>query len=167
MSTNTPTQPTRQARNLLITCAHTLLFAAYPVLAMLAFNIGEMPASDALRALALSLVAAVLLLLVLRLILRDWAKASLVSTGALILFFSYGHIYELVRQYNLAEVFLGKHKFLLPLWLILFGIWFWWVVARLKKTQEVVRFMNILGAVLILLPSSPSPAIRCTPRATR
>ncbi len=152
MSTNTPSQPTRRGRNPLITCAHTLLFAAYPVLALLAFNIGELPASDALRALALSLVAAVLLLLVSRLILRDWAKASLVSTGALILFFSYGHIYELVREYNLAEAFLGKHKFLLPLWLILFGIWFWWVVAKLKKTWEVVRFMNILGAVLILLP---------------
>jgi hypothetical protein len=119
---------------------------------MLAINIGEMPASDALRALALSLILAVLLLLFMRLILRDWAKASLVSSGALVLFFSYGHVYELVREYNLADAFLGKHKILLPVYLILFGIWFWWVVARLKKRQEAVRFFNILGTVLLLLP---------------
>jgi hypothetical protein len=137
---------------LLGTCAHTLLFAAYPLLAMLAFNIGEIPASDALRALLVSLLAALLLLLVMRLILRDWAKASLVSTGGLILFFSYGHIYDLVRQYNLADAYLGKHKILLPLFLILFGVWFWWVAARLKKKRDVVRFLNVLGVVLVLLP---------------
>ena len=151
--TTTPSQPTpKRARSLLGTCAHTLLFAAYPVLAMLAFNIGEIPSSDALRALLVSLIAALLLLLVMRLILRDWAKASLVSTGGLILFFSYGHIYDLVRQYNLADAFLGKHKFLLPLFLVLFVVWFWWVAARLKKTQDVVRFLNVLGVVLVLLP---------------
>ena len=46
----------------------------------------------------------------------------------------------------------GKHKVLLPVWLILFGLWSWWVVARLKKRQEAVRFFNILGGVLALLP---------------
>src|SRR3989337_1154658 len=150
--TNPPQQTTHKSRNLLVTCGHTILFAAYPVLAMLAFNIGEIPVSDALRVLVVSLIAAILLLLVLRLILRDWVKASLISTGALILFFSYGHIYDLVRQYNLAEVILGKHKFLLPLWVIIFGIWIWWVVKKLKKTREAVQFFNILGVVLLLLP---------------
>ena len=152
MSANPPPKSPNRLRRWTGACAHTLLFAAYPVLAMLAYNIGEMPASDALRALLVSLAAAFLLLLVMRLILRDWVKASLVSTGALVLFFSYGHIYELVREYNLADALLGKHKVLLPVWLILFGLWSWWVVARLKKRQEAVRFLNILGGVLVLLP---------------
>jgi hypothetical protein len=152
MTENASKLPTNRARDVLITCANTFLFAAYPVLAMLAFNIGEMPASDALRFLLISLVAALLLLLIMRLILKDWAKASLVSTGGLILFYSYGHIYDLVRKYNIAETLLGKHKFLLPFWLVLFGIWFWWVVARLKKTRQATNFFNILGVVLVVMP---------------
>ena len=133
MSANPPPKSPNRLRRWTGACAHTLLFAAYPVLAMLAYNIGEMPASDALRALLVSLAAAFLLLLVMRLILRDWVKASLVSTGALVLFFSYGHIYELVREYNLADALLGKHKVLLPVWLILFGLWSWWVVSAAEE----------------------------------
>jgi hypothetical protein len=48
MSANLPEKSAGRFRRLLGTCAHTLLFAAYPVLAMLAYNIGEMPASAAL-----------------------------------------------------------------------------------------------------------------------
>jgi hypothetical protein len=138
--------------NLLLTILPVILFAAYPVLAMLAHNVSEMLITDSLRSLIFSILGAVILFLVMRLLVRDWAKASLITTGLLILFFAYGQVFDLARERNVAALVLGKHKWLFPIWCLFMGLWVWWVVKKLKKTNELIRYFNVLGIVLILFP---------------
>ena len=58
---------------------HVVLFALYPILALLAFNISEINVSAGFRALLISLSAALLLMVVFRFIYRDWRRVALVS----------------------------------------------------------------------------------------
>ncbi|MEJ2606706.1 MAG: hypothetical protein P8Z41_08525, partial [Anaerolineales bacterium] len=73
-------------RNLVL---HPFLFAGYPILALLAYNIEWAVPQDALRSLVVTLLAALLLLLVARWLTKDWLKAGLIVTAAVLLFFSY------------------------------------------------------------------------------
>ena len=74
---------------------HTLLLAAYPVLALFANNLGEVSTDVFLRSLAISLAAATALLLLARAVLKSWHRAALLVSLLLLAFFAYGHVYDL------------------------------------------------------------------------
>jgi hypothetical protein len=143
------TMPQKSSRLIIF---HPLLFALYPVLALLAINLDQVPAQTALRSALLSLFAATVLYLSLRLILRDSARAALLSTLGLILFFSYGHIYQLVEGKALAGFVYGKHRFLATLWLLLFLAGIFWILKKLKSPHELNLLLNIVSAALLLFP---------------
>lgn len=99
---------------------HPLLLGAYPVLALLAFNIEQTEAKTAIRAFIVTMIVVILLLLLLRLLIRDWQKAALTCSMLVILFFTYGHIYEYLQQ---VSVMVGRHRYIAPLWVIIFYPW--------------------------------------------
>ena len=73
-----------------------LVFSAYPVLALLASNIGQVKAGSVWRPLLVSILFGGLLFLLLRLLLRDSYRAAFLTTLWMALFFSYGHIYMML-----------------------------------------------------------------------
>src|SRR5919112_4063198 len=97
---------------------HVFLFAIYPILALLAINISEVDPSSAWRSVLLAIVAAGLLTLAFYAIFRDWGRAALLSTIALILFYSYGHVYILLKEVNLGGFYFFRHRTLIPVWIV-------------------------------------------------
>src|SRR5688572_27581903 len=80
---------------------HPFLFAVYPILALLAFNIAEVDVLSGLRPISVALIVVGLLAFILRLVHRDWRLGALSLTIVLILFYSYGHIYILLKGTNI------------------------------------------------------------------
>jgi len=138
----------------MVSILNSFLIALYPTLALLSHNIEELLLSSALRALLVSVIVWCLLLLILQLIVKDWGKASLLCVVFLILFFSYGNIYSLLKQRSFAGFSFGHHKILFPLWILAAVVWFWWVTRKLRNPAKVIKFFNTFGVVLILLPVS-------------
>jgi hypothetical protein len=85
-------------RRLLASILYPFLFGAFPVLSLLAHNIMEVPANDAGRALVIVLLATGGLLLVVGAWFRDLDRTALLVTMIWILFFSYGHLYQVLRD---------------------------------------------------------------------
>ncbi|HEX2993485.1 MAG TPA: hypothetical protein VHP14_01600 [Anaerolineales bacterium] len=131
---------------------HSLLFAVYPIIALLAINASELDVSSGLRPLLLSALTACLLLLVSQLISRDWKRAALLTTIVLILFFSYGHVYILLKSVNLNGFFLFRHRTLIPLWLVMVGVAIWWASRRSLDLQPVTYGLNVIGLLLLIFP---------------
>lgn len=133
---------------------HPVLFALYAVIALLAANIQQVSLSDSTRAFAVVAAGTLLLLLTLRLVLRDWQKAGVICTLCLALFFSYGHVYGLLKTTSLFGLMLGRHRILLPLWMCIFTIVCWLIHTRLRASGRLTRALNFAGAVLILIPTT-------------
>ncbi len=131
---------------------HSLLFAVYPVIALLAFNISEVELSSGFRPLLLSLLMAGSLLLVLRVIYRDWRRAALLATIILILFFSYGHVYILLKGVNVNGFYLFRHRTLVPIWLGLAGLTIWWASRKSLNLTSATYTLNLVGLFLLILP---------------
>ena len=130
---------------------HPLLIAAYPVLALLAYNIEEISPRMSLRALATSLIVSVVLLLFCRWLLKDWNKAGLVASITLILFFSYGHVYKLAETMN-SSLLLGRHRILTPTFLVIWSLLVWLVVRQKGDLSGANRIFNLVAAVAIFFP---------------
>ena len=131
---------------------HPFLFAVYPAVALLGHNITEVRAGVAVRAILVSLVFCCLLLVLFRLLLRDWDRAAVVTTLALILFFTYGHIYNFLRTRSLAGISLDHHRYLAPLWLLLFVGVVAVLVWKKPALSRVHGFLNLVVCVALAFP---------------
>ena len=111
-----------------------------------------MPLGDASRSLAIVLAASMGLLLFLRLLLRDWLRAALLSSVLLILFFSYGHVYQVLKASELGGVLLGRHRYLLPLWGLLLVAAVWGVRTGGRSLRQATIVLNVVSIAALALP---------------
>lgn len=72
---------------------YPFLFAAYPVLGLLAANIGNARPEAGFRPVAVAMLGAAILFGLLRLLTRDWHRAAFASAAWISLFAAYGHAY--------------------------------------------------------------------------
>jgi hypothetical protein len=77
---------------------YPLLFAAYPVLGLLAVNVGNARPAAGVRPVAIAIVGAAILFGLLRLLTRDWHRAAFVSAVWISLFAFYGHAYLWLQE---------------------------------------------------------------------
>jgi hypothetical protein len=131
---------------------HPFLFAVYPIVALLAFNISEVDFSSGFRPLLLSILLAGLLILVPYWIYRDWRRTALISTILLLLFFSYGQVYILLKGINLNGLYLFRHRTLIPIWFGLGALMVWWASRKSLNITSATFTLNIVGLFLLILP---------------
>lgn len=131
---------------------HPLLFSAYPVLALLTFNIKEVTAWVAVRPLLVSLAGAALLYALLGVWLKDWHKAALLTTLFSLLFFSYGQVYRLLEGRSVFGFWPGRHRYLAPLYLAVLASGAWLILSRLRRVAALTPFFNIAAMAALLLP---------------
>lgn len=131
---------------------HVAVFALYPILALLAFNISEINMASGHRALLVSLGAAVLLLIIFRIVYRDWRRAALVSTILLILFYSYGQVYIALKGISWGGVYIFRHRTLIPLWGIIGFALIWWASRKSLNLPTATSVFNTAGLFLLILP---------------
>ncbi|MBN2499303.1 MAG: hypothetical protein JXB38_00970 [Anaerolineales bacterium] len=131
---------------------HPLILGLYPPLMLLAVNINETRFSSGFRASAVSFLAATLLYLLLRLFIKDWHRAALLTSLVLIWFFAYGHLYLFLKQITIFGFIPGRHRLLLPLWFALLGVGVWVVLKRVKQPENVTMPLNLITGLLLIFP---------------
>lgn len=130
---------------------HVIWLGLFPVLALLSSNLGQVRPTIGYRALALSALLALVLLVLFRLILGDWSRAGLLTSVGLLLFFSYGHVYNALRSVELGETTLGRHRFLLPVWIVLGAAGAWLIWKRASDSSGLTTALTLgLGAALFI-----------------
>jgi len=91
---------------------------------------------------------------VLKIILknREYQSSLLLSLG-LLLFFSYGHVYDYLKMTQPFGLILSRHRYLAPLWLLLLGLGIWVTLKMVKNPAAIVQVLNVIAIALLLLPS--------------
>ena len=130
---------------------YPLLLAVYPILTLLAGNIDQVPAAAALRTALISAASVLLLMGALRLLLRDWHRAAALAGLAFLAFFTYGHVYAVLKNVEWMGDLVGRHRYLVPAGLALIGIAAW-RITRLRDGRQATQTLNVVGIVLAALP---------------
>lgn len=131
---------------------HPLLFAAYPVLALFGSNIEEISFDTALRALIASVLIGAILYYASVLLIKDRGKAALVTSLMIILFFAYGHFYNLLKANQDWGTFLGRHRVLLLIWLVLIVAGIYVILKKITATESINRYLNVIATALLIIP---------------
>ena len=124
-----------------------IVFSAYPVLALLAANVGQVKVGSGWRPLLFSVLLGGLLFLVLMLFLRDVYRAAFLTTLWMALFFSYGHVYMM-----LLEMWedIDFTPYLLTAWLVLAVLSFIWATRPRFAFRDAVLALNLVSLGLVV-----------------
>jgi hypothetical protein len=131
---------------------HPFFFILYTVLFLLSQNIEQVSFSQIYRSLVVLVIFTGIILIGLRLVLRNWQRAGLVTTLALLIFMSFGHVRQsLLSQYPaIASVI--RLRTMLAIAVLLFLAGSAWIVFRLKNPVPITRILNAMCAFLLLIP---------------
>ena len=130
---------------------HPLLFATFPIFALLARNLDWLGIGEGSRALIISVLGAASLLGLSWLFVRDPPRAGLLASLALVLFFGYGHLYEGLKAAGLGAT-LARHRYLATAASVLLvggGIW---IIKFLRDPLPLTRILNLVSAILLIVP---------------
>jgi len=127
---------------------YVLLLAAFPVLYLYSYNISEIDAGQLGFPLSVYLAGAFLLWALLTLLLRDGRKAGLATALFILLFSSYGRLYEYLTSLG---VFVPGHAYLLPGVLFIWGYCVYFISRAKRDFRTSTTVLNIIAAVLIVL----------------
>lgn len=135
---------------------HVILLGSYPILAMLSANINEVDTRAANRLFLIGICASLLLFSFFVFIFRNIHKAGITTSIAMVLFLSYGQIYQALRSSlgGVVGMSIARHRILLPVCLLLLGC-IYWIILRRKNLQSVTLAMNIIGSGLIIFNLLP------------
>ena len=131
---------------------YVLLFSLYPCLALLSENLREVEPSVVLRPTLASVLFVLGAFAASYLLLRDQTKAALATTLLSILFFSYGHVYQLLEASPILGISLGRHRYLAPLYLAVLAGGLWLILWRFKVPGSITPALNVAGLVLLAFP---------------
>ena len=137
---------------------HPFLFAIAPILFLFAYNIDEVSGTDLILPLLVAITGTLILMLSLRLITKDYNKIAIITSTFLILFFSYGHIRDLIyslltlRGVN-SDILIGPvtNFSLGPLWVLLFGGGAFLIIRAHRDFSTSTKFLNIVAITLVAI----------------
>lgn len=129
---------------------HPFLFAAFPILFLYSQNLGKMQTSVIFLPLAITIGFTALVLL-LGLALKDVTKAGLIATIFLILFFSYGHFYGLVKGKTIGGFVIGRQLYMVPAWAIFFFLLAYLIFNTRRDLLNLTKILNVIAASLVLI----------------
>lgn len=131
---------------------HPFLFAIFPILFLFAYNIGQVSFSEILLPSVIVLVFTTVALFILWLILkRDIKKSAILVSAFLILFFSYGRIYNLIQDWQIGSFMIGRYRYLMIVWAILFITGVYYTVRTRKDLHNFTNILNVIAICLIII----------------
>ena len=135
---------------------HPLLFAISPILFFYSYNKAELSVtnSDFLITLGASFFAAAVLVIVLKFFTKSTLKSAIVVSLFILLFFTYGHVRGLIKEFNidvLGIIYVGPDKVLLSAWGFIFLAGAYLTLKIKKDFGKVTGFLNFVAAATIVL----------------
>jgi hypothetical protein len=131
---------------------YLILSALFPALSLAGNNISQMELIDLFRPLIFSLIFSLLIFLVITLLIRNTHLAGLISLLILVLFFTYGHVFNLLYPVRILGFRLARNSILLILYGLIFLVG---VFAIFKNKSGLARFvpaLNVLAILLLVFP---------------
>ncbi len=131
---------------------HPLLFAAASPLSLLASNIDQIRPSTAIRAVLVSVAFGIIVYVILRFAVGNWKTAALIASVFVVLFSTYGLVYGFIRDAGDIGWSLARHRYLMPLWLVLAAAGILAVIRIKEFRGALTKAFNLAGAVAVLIP---------------
>lgn len=127
------------------------LLGLYFPLSIISQNLREIDLRTIPRSLLAVMLVVLVLFILLRLVLKSWQKSALLTTLLVFGFFLYGLAYSLFKQPAVLNGLLGRHRVLLPFFLLVMAACMWLIIRNKSTFPNAIALLNLLGIFLCLM----------------
>lgn len=132
---------------------HPFLFSISFALFLFANNIEELSNLVAydiiLPPILIFLLCASAIFWIAKLIVKDIFKAGIISSLVVIFIFYYGVVYDVFKGWQILDILVGRHKFLLPLWVIIISAGIFLTAKTQKSLSGLTKILNFFTIILV------------------
>ena len=127
---------------------HPFFIGIYPILSLYYLNITEVELSAITKAMITSLILTAMVSIFFLIIFRSWEGASLSIAYSLLLLLTYGHVFNLLSDQKISETLIGRHRYILPLWGIIYlsGMYY---LNKITRSKTLTRSLNTVSILLV------------------
>ena len=88
---------------------------------------------------------------ILKLILKDSNKAALIVSIGLVLFFTYGHFYNIIKGFTILDQDIGRHRYIIIPFILGIIIPIYFIIKSKINFQNITKIVNGISIVLVVL----------------
>ena len=125
------------------------LFSIIPIILLYYGNIDEVPVTELTTPLILTLLVIFPLFIILNFILKSGTKVGIIVTFLVAIFFSYGHIFNMLQDTPLFYLDLVHQKYVLIPFMIVLPVGIYYLIKTKKDLTKLRSFFNVISIVMI------------------
>ena len=125
---------------------HPFLFALFPIVFIYSINSQEIKFTEIFSLFLIILPITFAIIFLLNLVFKNKKSIGFIVSIGFIMFFSYGHVHNLI-SYNLEL----RHFYLLAIFLTFFAISVYYFIRTKRKLDNAVKITNAIGLILIII----------------
>ena len=133
---------------------HPFLFCVMPTLLLISLNLDEIRLDYVILPFLVTILITAGVWYALNLLLKNKMKSGLMISVSLVLFFMYGHIFNIFSGAAIGDFEIGRHRYLLLMFLILFVLGVYSVLKTKKNLAEFTTIANVIVIVIVVISIS-------------
>ena len=111
----------------------------------------ELVPTDVLIPLLIIVPISLTTFFILKLILKDSKKAALIVSIGLVLFFTYGHFYNILKGFTILDEVIGRHRYLIIPFILGIIIPIYFIIKSKIDFQNITKIVNGISIVLVIM----------------
>jgi hypothetical protein len=127
---------------------HSFLIGLFPVIFIFVKNPGQVNWTDMQLPLVVMELIVGILLLIAYSISKNWAASGIFVSLLLVWFYSYGCFYNIFAGLTLNNVLLGRERWLIPIWGLLFVVGLVCLI-KFRRYQSINKALNVVMSALV------------------
>ena len=128
---------------------HPILIALFPVFLIYSQNIHLILIQGLIFPALLILAVLIVLWIIIKTILKSTRKSALLSSLYTFLFFSYGHMYNILKLDSAHEYFIAIPVFLIITYTVIVVLVTYYLVKTNRKLDNTTRIINVMSIALV------------------
>ncbi len=130
---------------------HVVFLAIFPVIFLFSENMHEFVPTDIIVPLLIIIPISLIVFFILKLILKDSNKAALIVSIGLVLFFTYGHFYNIIKGFTILDENIGRHRYIIIPFILGIIIPIYFIIKSKINFQNITKIVNGISIVLVVL----------------
>ena len=133
---------------------HPVLFAIIPIFMLVSLNLDEIFIENSALLFLIIVPSVLVLWYLLNLLIKNRMKSGLIISLGLVLFFSYGHFFNVLRDIVIDDLVISRHRYLVPSFGIILVIGVYSMLKTKKNFSNFTTIANVIAIVILLISVS-------------
>jgi len=130
---------------------HIIFLTIFPIIFIFSENMHDLVPIDILIPILIIVPISLIIFFILKLILKNSKKAALIVSIGLVLFFTYGHFYNIIKGFTILDEVIGRHRYFIIPFILGIIIPTYFIIKSKIDFQKITKIVNGVSLALVIM----------------